>query len=778
MLKIRKLYAVLLLIIVFNIAPLAVFAAPIAGNQLVNSYYGYNSTVDTPLSIGYQYLVSGATDYIDGSDTTGASFAGSYYYYFKMSKTLNNVQSIRLLAGEAGTMYFYDGVTNTRIGSYNFGANDIVYHGVDISNVRVIAVKLNNNSVVKEMFVSENPLPDYTPPANPTQFNVDSKTHNSVNVSWKNPLDTDLKTIKIYNPSLIYTSTIETGFIGASRSATINGLEAETNYTFRITATDVTGNESSGTNLEIKTSPLPDTTPPAVPTNISDVEGNEFVVLSWTNPTDSDFKGVNIYQGDTKIAGPVTGTSYTVNGLTNNKSYSFSISSVDLTGNESARSGAIHATPGDFIPPLAPVGLKATAGESKVTLTWTANTDDGIAYNIYQDGVKISGPITGTSYVVASGLTAGITYNFSITALDKSLNESGHSDTVSGKYFDTTPPAVPYGLVATPGDKQVQLSWADNTTDSDMSKTHIYKNGVYLNTVNHPITSFLVTGLTNGTEYSFVIHAEDKSGNVSAASIVAKVTPFVPVIKPVAVAKSTNKRVDLTWTAVPNASQYKVYKNVALLTETSTLSYTDVDVQNGTVYTYEVSAVVDGTEGVRSQPVAARPGDFIDFDPGNGGGFGNQVLDAIETGWSFTKKYALYICLLLGLILSPTLLSFVVWLISKIRSKPGGQKKGAKVQRQPLTLEEKEKRVRDRKLNKVRDEKYQTLTRMNRTAERDTWVKSTGYLRPEERQQKAREQRNAQAREQRAAAKDSKPRSSGGRSQRSGRTTRNTRKGR
>ncbi|UCE73634.1 MAG: fibronectin type III domain-containing protein [Methanomassiliicoccales archaeon] len=94
----------------------------------------------------------------------------------------------------------------------------------------------------------------------------------------------------------------------------------------------------------------------------------------------------------------------------------------------------------DTTPPAAPTGLQvATVPEGgALRLTWNANTDDAVGYNIYrsttnnpQDFVKINSVlITATTYL-DTGLVNGTTYYYYVTAVDGATipNESGGSAT-------------------------------------------------------------------------------------------------------------------------------------------------------------------------------------------------------------------------------------------------------------------------------------------------------------------------------------------------------------
>jgi hypothetical protein len=83
-----------------------------------------------------------------------------------------------------------------------------------------------------------------------------------------------------------------------------------------------------------------DTTPPAEVTGLSAVAGHQQVTLSWAAPADSDFAKVEITHnqsgGGTAKAVNKGTNSYTWTSLTNGTEYTFTVKTVDSTGNKSA----------------------------------------------------------------------------------------------------------------------------------------------------------------------------------------------------------------------------------------------------------------------------------------------------------------------------------------------------------------------------------------------------------------------------------------------------------
>jgi fibronectin type 3 domain-containing protein len=197
---------------------------------------------------------------------------------------------------------------------------------------------------------------------------------------------------------------------------------------------------------------------------------------------------------------------------------------------------------GDVTPPNAPTGLGATAGDSKVTLAWSANTESDLAgYNVYRSTTsggsysKVNGSlVTSTSYV-DSGVTNGTKYYYVVRAVDTSTNASGNSNEASATPTagpDLTPPPVPTSLAATPGDGSASVSWGA-VSASDLAGYNLYRStttgGPYtkVNTSLITGTSFGNSGLTNGTTYYYVVRSVDTSGNESGNSNQASATPAV-----------------------------------------------------------------------------------------------------------------------------------------------------------------------------------------------------------------------------------------------------------
>lgn len=73
------------------------------------------------------------------------------------------------------------------------------------------------------------------------------------------------------------------------------------------------------------------------------------------------------------------------------------------------------------------------------------------------------------------------------------------------------PASIPSGLAATAGDRQVTLHWNKNPTIEAIDHYQVYKNDQTLD-LNVAGTSYVATGLSNGTAYGFRVSAHNAQG--------------------------------------------------------------------------------------------------------------------------------------------------------------------------------------------------------------------------------------------------------------------------
>jgi titin len=218
--------------------------------------------------------------------------------------------------------------------------------------------------------------------------------------------------------------------------------------------------------------------------------------------------------------------------------------------------------------PGAPTGLVALAGNSQVTLNWTAPArTSGYQidyYQVFKNGIWTGEQVNGLTKVIP-GLTNEQPYTFTVRA-HTSMGFSVDSNTASST--PSNPPNVPTGLKAVAGNGQVRLNWTAPaiTGGSAVDYYIIYRNGVALPT-HYAGSNTTIANLTNGVVYSFTIVAHNLGG-YGDNSTTATATPLTVAGVPtglITVPGSTN--VSLAWTAPADnggatVNYYLIYRTI------------------------------------------------------------------------------------------------------------------------------------------------------------------------------------------------------------------------
>ena len=350
----------------------------------------------------------------------------------------------------------------------------------------------------------------------------------------------------------------------AQRGAVVSGLTNGSSYTFQVRAVN-----AYGPGPEITTA---STTPTGAPTanQLSADPGDGQVALSW-NPLSSGGSTITKWQYrqsesgggygawmDIADSGPST-TSHTVTGLSNGVSYSFEVRGVnvnlEMVNAEPITSAAVMPS---AVPPAPSVS--AERGNGQVDLTWTAGTSGAAGEATYaapttgwqvrtNDGAWTDVPDSNadtTSHSV-TGLMNGTAYTFEVRAVN---SQGGGAAGSAGPVTPATTPSAP-DVSAERGDGSVTLSWtAGDDGGSAVTAWHLQVNDgewMAIDGSGADTASHTVSGLDNGTSYTFGVRAANDVGDGAAG--MASATPATTPSAPEVTAIAGDGTVTLTWTA-------------------------------------------------------------------------------------------------------------------------------------------------------------------------------------------------------------------------------------
>jgi hypothetical protein len=160
---------------------------------------------------------------------------------------------------------------------------------------------------------------------------------------------------------------------------------------------------------------------------------------------------------------------------------------------------------------------------------------DPESYVIHAEGVTLINNFvpsgangSATRHSVATATITVADGRLTIDAIGGTNTKLDYMDIVPSSGPDTTPPAAPANVTATPGDTRVQLAWTPNS-ETDLAGYNVYRGTSTPVATTTPINgtsplpsaSFLDTGVTNGSTYFYVVSALDTSGNSATSATVS-----------------------------------------------------------------------------------------------------------------------------------------------------------------------------------------------------------------------------------------------------------------
>jgi len=177
--------------------------------------------------------------------------------------------------------------------------------------------------------------------------------------------------------------------------------------------------------------------------------------------------------------------------------------------------------------PGAPTSVTGVYGNGQVALSWVAPASNGgsavTGYRVTSNPGGLTATSSGTS-VTFTGLSNGTAYTFTVVA----INAAGNSlpSSASSSITPRRVPDAPTTVTGVAGNTQVVVAWVapGNNGGSAIIDYTVTSNPGGRTATSSSLTA-TVTGLTNGTPYTFTVTARNSEGSSSPSIASSSVTP-------------------------------------------------------------------------------------------------------------------------------------------------------------------------------------------------------------------------------------------------------------
>lgn len=365
---------------------------------------------------------------------------------------------------------------------------------------------------------------------------------------------------------------------------------------------------------------------PSPVTNINVSMSGTNAQVSWSPPsfTGTDWRGnpspirnYTVYAWSTTGSSPygsmrscdTSDTSCTLFGLTAGATYYVEVTARNTwVGTSKARSG-------DFTVcctiPTAPRSISAVHGNGSARLSWTPPSSLGgsaVTYTVTITG----GPVvctTGELSCNVTGLVNGQSYSFNVYA----TNSAGSSPrTTSNSITPRGPAGPPLGVSASPAIKSAEVFWsppANNGGATIAQYVAIASPGGQFCAASASARSCVVANLLDGTEYTFIVHADNSEGRGAPSAPTAPVRTATIPAQPMQVqAEVARGRGVVEWFPPEDNGGAEITEYVVVAEPggaactTDGLTCTVVGLSNGVTYSFNVTAINGVGPGPASAP--------------------------------------------------------------------------------------------------------------------------------------------------------------------------------
>ncbi|MEK4372337.1 fibronectin type III domain-containing protein [Paenibacillus sp. FSL R5-0473] len=363
-------------------------------------------------------------------------------------------------------------------------------------------------------------------------------------------------------------------------TAVVQDLAPGTSYSFEVFAVNESG---QGSSVSASSITVPDQVQELKLDSITETSAT----VSWLPVPGADRYRLKI--GDRSFE--VAGTHLELTGLSGSNVYNYTVEA----GNNSGYSDSVG---GEFLTnPHSPNQVEVTeTTETTISLRWetvaTANS-----YIVSMDGQIVATP-TSAEFEV-NDLIPGSKHTFTVQA----VNQTGESQKTA--YVWMTKPSFVTNVQSSPATYKAEVNWEPVTGAIEYIIEHD-DNVLYQGTE----TSLEITGLSDGTNYDYVIHAVNEFGVSSQNSKFGfKTLPRKPVNVNTVDIEKESLTLDLSDTQVTGADTYVIKRNGVLIAKipSSDIRYTDKGLLPGTKYSYSIHGEnTSGAGEVRTVQVTTK----------------------------------------------------------------------------------------------------------------------------------------------------------------------------
>jgi hypothetical protein len=513
----------------------------------------------------------------------------------------------------------------------------------------VAAVNSVGTSPASGRSASVTPAAQATVPGAPVLGTV-TAGNTTASVTWAAPTADGGAAISGYRVSVFQgagTTAARTVDVAApATTADVTGLVNGTSYAFSVAAVNSvgTGPDSARSGL------VTPVTVAGAPTITSVTPGDASASVAWTAPAGTGGSPVtayvvSVFQGSGTAAvqtveAPATATSAQLTGLVNGTVYTVTVAARNAAGLGTASAGSVVTPQPAVTVPGAPTITSVTAGDASASLTWSAppatggSPVTGYVVSVYEGSgtAPVQTVDASTTAATIPGLRNGASYSFAVAA--RNVAGLGALSGRSGSVTPATVPGVPGLGEVIPGNASVSVGWTMSTDTGGSALTGYVVRAYPAGSAKPAVTlqvpasaaRAVVTGLANGTAYTFTVAAVNAVGagaeSARSAGVVPSVAAAVPSAPTIGTATPGNGTATVNWTAPSQPGTSPVLGYVittsgpggrTVLAGRGATSATVPGLTNGATYTFTVAAVNASGTGARSAPSnavtpAALPG--------------------------------------------------------------------------------------------------------------------------------------------------------------------------